>query len=217
MLRTRVGIRISGLLVPGPPTCQLIRGVLGEEGHDVAAPRGQPRVQRRGDAQLDHGPGGAGLSHPKHPPALLSCPFSGTPWAGSEGGGLLPAGGVPASGLGVSLVQEVGALAVEVDGALVVGQGLAVTGVGGSQEAGQAIHCHWDGGETGVQAPGEPYSLVLVCPPRWDGGGGSPLYLPLILVTGERVSTRRIRRAKSSGSCSWRGTGDAAVMGPPRG
>lgn len=41
------------------------------------------------------------------------------------------------------LVQELGALAVEVYGALVVGQGLAVTGIGGSQEAGQPIHCHW--------------------------------------------------------------------------
>lgn len=30
-------------------------------------------------------------------------------------------------------------------------------------------------------------------------------YLPLILVTGERVSTCRIRWTKSFGSCSWGG------------
>lgn len=46
-------------------------------------------------------------------------------------------------GLSEGLVQEVGALAVEMDGALVVGQGLAVPGVGGSQEAWQPIHGHW--------------------------------------------------------------------------
>lgn len=58
---------------------------------------------------------------------------------------LLPAGGVPVGSLGVSLVQEVCALAVEVDGAAVVGQRLAVTGVGGSQEARQPVHRHLDG------------------------------------------------------------------------
>lgn len=57
-------------------------------------------------------------------------------------------------GLSEGLVQEVGALAVEMDGALVVGQGLAVAGVGSSQEAGQPVHGHWawDGdGKRGLQ------------------------------------------------------------------
>lgn len=56
---------------------------------------------------------------------------------------LLPAGGVPVGGLSECLVQELGALAVEMYGALVVGQGLAIVGIGGSQEAGQPIHRHW--------------------------------------------------------------------------
>lgn len=46
-------------------------------------------------------------------------------------------------GLSECLVQELGALAVEMYGALVVGQGLAIVGIGGSQEAGQPIHRHW--------------------------------------------------------------------------
>lgn len=44
--RTPICICISGLLVPGPTACQHGRGVLREEGHDVAAWRGQPWVQR---------------------------------------------------------------------------------------------------------------------------------------------------------------------------
>lgn len=67
-------------------------------------------------------------------------------------------------GLSESLVQEVGALTVEMDGALVVGQGLAITGIGGSQEAGQPIHRHWaqDGGDRGsrVQSLSEPGASV---------------------------------------------------------
>lgn len=47
-------------------------------------------------------------------------------------------------GLSEGLVQEVGALAVEMDGALVVGQRMAIAGIGGSQEAGQPIHRHWE-------------------------------------------------------------------------
>lgn len=76
-------------------------------------------------------------------------------------------------GLGEGLVQDVGALAVEVDGALVVGQGLAVAGVGSSQEAGQPIHCHWAWEE-------ERCSLLLSpaawhqCPSIKDSDKGGP-------------------------------------------
>lgn len=109
-------------------------------------------------------------------------------------------------GLRESLVQEVGALTVEMDGALVVGQGLAVMGIGGSQEAGQPIHRHWaqEGGtgEAGCRlllSP-VPVSLQQGWRRRWPHQ-----YLPLILVTGERVSTCWICWTKSFGSCSWGG------------
>lgn len=45
-LHTGVCICISGLLVPGLPTRQHRGGVLGEEGHHVAALWGQPWIQR---------------------------------------------------------------------------------------------------------------------------------------------------------------------------
>lgn len=119
---------------------------------------------------------------------------------------LLPAGGVPLSSLSECLMQEPGVLAVEMYGALVVGQGLAVTGIGGSQEAGEPIHCHWawDGEmeEAGC-------SLLLSLAPVFLQQGWQQKcpcwYLPLILVTGEHVSTCRIRWTKSFGSCSWGG------------
>lgn len=66
-LHTCVCISIPSLLVPGLPTRQLIRSVLGKEGHNVAAWRGQPRVQRGGDAQLNHGPGGVRHGHKTFP------------------------------------------------------------------------------------------------------------------------------------------------------
>lgn len=102
------------------------------------------------------------------------------------------------------LMQELGALTVEMYGALVVGQGLAVAGIGGSQEAGQPIHRHWawDGemGEAG-------YSLLLSLAPVFLQQGWQQKcpcwHLPLILVTGEHVSTCRIRWTKSFGRCSW--------------
>lgn len=53
--------------------------------------------------------------------------------------------------LSEGLVQEMGALAVEMDGALVVGQRLAIAGIGGSQEAGQPIHRHWMQGRERVK------------------------------------------------------------------
>lgn len=119
---------------------------------------------------------------------------------------LLPAGGVPLGSLSICLMQELGALAVEMYGALVVGQGLAITGIGGSQEAGQPIHCHWtwDGEMEEVEC-----SLLLSLAPVFLQQGWQQKYpwwyLPLILVTGEHVSTCRIRWTKSFGSCSWGG------------
>lgn len=111
-------------------------------------------------------------------------------------------------GLGEGLVQEVGALAVEVDGALVVGQGLAITGIGSSQEAGQPIHRHWawEGGRW-VQPLAEPCSLSPVSFHWGERQSWPHQCLPLILVTGERVSACRIRWTKSFGSCSWGGRG----------
>lgn len=152
-LHTCVRICISGLLIPVLPTCQHGGGVLGEEGHNMAALWGQPWIQHRGDAELDHGPEGAGhepgrqetqppqTSSPA-PPVMAVLPL---PWCSTVCWcGLLPPGGVPMGGLSEGLVQEVGALAVEMDGALVVGQRMAIAGIGGSQEAGQPIHRHWE-------------------------------------------------------------------------
>lgn len=132
-------------------------------------------------------------------------------------GGLLPAGGVPASGLGVSLVQEVGALAVEVDGALVVGQGLAITGVGGSQEAGQAIHCHWDGGRRpGCRLLGSPAALCW-CAPQLGWRRRQPPVPTVDFGDGGA----RVEMPDPPGEVLWEllleGDGDTAVMGPPRG
>lgn len=101
------------------------------------------------------------------------------------------------------LMQELGALAVEVYGALVVGQGPAVTGIGGSQEAGQPIHRHW---AWNVEMEEVECSLLLSVAPMFLQQGWQwqcPCwYLPLILVTGERVSSCRIRWTKSFGSFS---------------
>lgn len=115
-------------------------------------------------------------------------------------------------GLSEGLVQEVGALTVEMDGALVVGQGLAVTGVGSSQEAGQPVHGHWardgDGkGGCSLLLSMAPVSLQQGLWQRWPRW-----YLPLILVTGERVSTCWIRWTKSFGRSSWDGRGQGRAQ-----
>lgn len=107
------------------------------------------------------------------------------------------------AGLSEGLVQEMGALAVEMDGALVVGQGLAITGIGGSQEVGQPINCHWAWEEgTGRAGCSFLLSLVPVSLQQGQQQRWTRWYLPLILVTGERVSACCICFTKSFGSCS---------------